>query len=107
MPIQECTPRAVAELFNTLSPEDQVKALSQMAVTADHVWRVLNQLPVLEKKAFSAQFFMESGWRVFPIVINFAIKVFRQNPNLSDEDLHKSINESLKQTLSALEEERD
>jgi hypothetical protein len=107
MPIQECTPRAVADLFNMLSPEDQVKALSQMAVTAEHVWRVMDQLPELEKKAFSDRVFNDMAWMVFPFVIDCAIKVFRQYPNLSDEDLHNRINGLAKQTLSAFEEERD
>jgi hypothetical protein len=107
MPIQECSPRAVAELFNLLSPEDQVKALIQMTVTAEHVWRVVDQLPPLEQYAFSELLFNKITWMVFPIIIDSAIRVFRQSPDASDEELHTRINEQAKQTLSEFEEARD
>jgi hypothetical protein len=75
-----------------------------MGVTAEDIFRIINQLPVQEMKKFSDMVNEQMLATYFPWLIQQARDVCRRHPDASDEELYSLINEESKRAIEVYEQ---
>jgi hypothetical protein len=99
--MKQFTPKALFDLYCLLPNSDKgafVKLLGSIS-TAEVPFVLCNELPLPEKGRFAEMMFEELLWRVFPLLQQTARELIRENPNLSDEQFDKELQERVKQHM--------
>jgi hypothetical protein len=97
MSIESITPKAVFDLYISLSNEDQrefLRLLGRSAV-AESPFVIARELPLSELKRFSQMIHQELAWQSFPVFIQEARRLAREQPQISDEEFDKLLNEQV------------
>jgi hypothetical protein len=103
MDVLHVTPKVLADLFKTLSHEDQKEVLNRLDLNAEAIFLLVSKLHPAERNRFSEKVFQSITWRIFPWLIRLAKQVVKQNPQAGDEDLDRLINEEAKKSLEEYE----
>jgi hypothetical protein len=99
--MDQISPPAVYDLYVLLPNEQKgafIKLLASIS-TAEVPFLICNELPLPEKARFAEMMFEELLWRVFPLLQQTARKVIRENPDLSDEQFDKELQERVKANM--------
>jgi hypothetical protein len=98
--MEKFTARAVFDLYALLSDDDKrtfLKLLGQHC-TAEVPFLIVNELPLTERERHSEMIFKEI-WRIFPLMQREARALVRENPDVTDEEIDRRLNEQIKRVM--------
>jgi hypothetical protein len=103
--ISQCTPQALADLYDLLSDSDKqvfLRLISKMS-TAEAPFLLMAELDPTELWRFAEMFFETVFWQVFPVMESEARRLARETPHLSDEEFSQTLHERIKTAMEQQE----
>jgi hypothetical protein len=91
--VQECTPRALADLYALMSAEDQrafLRLLGGMS-TGEAPFLIASQLPPTEAERFADRVHETLGGLLFPLIFEEARRLARERPEATDAEFDREL----------------